>query len=592
MGGRLGVSILGPLEVTRDGDPVVVRAGMERTLLALLALSANEVVGRETLVDQLWDDHPPRTASTSLHGLVSQLRKELEPDRAAGEPGRALITHPPGYALALEPEAVDATRFERLLHDGRAAAGEGDPARARAVLAEALALWRGPALADVGRTSEIRAEALRLDELRLEALGDRIEADLALGRHQELVSELEGIVAREPLRERFREQLMMALYRSGRQADALEEYRRARELLRDELGIEPGPGLRELEQQILLQEPALAPPRSPAQRAARRRRLSLAVIGGLAAVGVVAVASWRIATGPPPIVAAPPAVAVLDPANGRVVDTVPVGSGPAAVAFGHGSVWVASADDGTVTRIDPRSREVERVIGVGKPCVHLAIGPGAVWVANGSAGTVTRIDPASDTIADTVDLSGSDPVVRTAVHAVAVGNGAVWAGTSASQLVRLDPTTGRITARYRVDGAPISLTAGLGSLWAGVMTEQVLRIDPGSGRVTARVPVLGAPYEVTIADGRVLVSAGSLWVVDPDVAFPAPTPRIGTDPVGAADVPGPGAWVAERRDGVAIELAPTGSDGRSPVDVGRDPSGIAYGAERLWISVREPTSVR
>lgn len=589
MGARLEISILGPLEVTRDGSSVVLPAGMQRALLALLAVSVNQVVPRERIVDQLWGDRPPETAATSLHGLVSQLRKALEPERHPGDPGTVIRTRPPGYELALPPEALDAARFEQRFHEGGAAAASGDLDGARRCLVDALALWRGPALADVRGPPDLQAESIRLDEMRLEALERRIAVDLELGRHDELVPELEALVAREPLRERLREQLMTALYRAGRQADALEEYRRARGTLRDELGVEPGPELRGLEQQILRQEPGLAPPRPHRPPSARRRTLGFAALGALVVAALAAVPFWRLASSDPAsLVAAPGSVAVIDPSRGRVIDVVPVAAGLASVAYGHGSVWAASADDGTVTRIDPQTRRSVKAIGIGKPCVDLAIGADAVWIANGSAGTLTRVDPVSNTVAKTIDLSGPDPVVSHSVQAVAVGQGWVWAVAGPGLLHRLDPTTGELDGSYQLGGAGLSIATGLGSVWVGTVNERVLRLDPRTGRVTARALVLGWPVDVEVADGRVIVSASSVWVLDPDTALPAPTPRVDTSPTGAADVPGPGAWVAERSGGDVVELVPAGREGRSPVPVGRDPSAIAYGAGLLWVAVREP----
>lgn len=248
--------ILGPLEVD-DGDrPVPLPSGRGRALLALLVLHAGEVVSAERLVDDLWGETPPPTAPTALQGLVSALRKRLEPSRRPGEVPGVLGTRPPGYVLAIDPDDVDANRFRRLLEE----AG-GLPASERAAqLHRALSLWRGPALAEFTYEPFAQAEIAALEELRLSALEGRIDADLALGRHGSLVGELERLVARCPLRERLRGQLMLALYRSGRQAEALEAYRAAREGLLEELGIEPGPALQRLEQAILRQDTSLDTP--------------------------------------------------------------------------------------------------------------------------------------------------------------------------------------------------------------------------------------------------------------------------------------------------------------------------------------------
>jgi DNA-binding SARP family transcriptional activator len=238
--------ILGPLEVVRDGVPVDIVGARQRSLLAALLVRANEVVSTDRLVDELWGANPPRTATTSLHNAVSQLRREL---------GDVLVTRPPGYVLRTTDGEIDAARFEALVVGAR----DAEPEQRAQRLREALALWRGRALVDALDAPAIEAEARRLEELRLVALEERIDADLELGRHAELVGELESLVAAEPLRERLRGQLMLAQYRSGRQADALQAYAAARRTLVDELGIEPSPALQRLHAEILRQDRSLSP---------------------------------------------------------------------------------------------------------------------------------------------------------------------------------------------------------------------------------------------------------------------------------------------------------------------------------------------
>ena len=237
-------ALLGPLEARLDGDLVTLGGVKQRSVLALLLLRPNEVVSTTRLIDELWDGAPPETATTALHGYVSQLRKALEPDRRTGEEGAMLVTRAPGYLLRTEPGDVDLDRFDALVAAARAAAGNGDPAQASAALAEALALWRGAPLADLADEPFARDALPPLEERRSAAFEDRIDADLALGRHAALVPELEAAVRDEPLRERLRGQLMVALYRSGRQGDALQAYADARRTLVEELGLEPGPALR------------------------------------------------------------------------------------------------------------------------------------------------------------------------------------------------------------------------------------------------------------------------------------------------------------------------------------------------------------
>ena len=245
--------ILGPLEVVGAGGVVTIRAAKLRALLALLLLHANTVVSTDALIDAMWPAGRPASGARLLQVYVSQLR------RALGEEGR-ITTRPAGYRLTVGPEELDGTRFERALAEGRAALAQGNPERARRVLGRGLALWRGPALADVGDLAEPHAEAQRLEELRLAALEARIDADLAVGAAGELVEELRSLVHRHPLREHLRGQLMLALYRAGRQSEALDSYADARRTLRDELGLDPGAALRALHAAVLRHDPALDPP--------------------------------------------------------------------------------------------------------------------------------------------------------------------------------------------------------------------------------------------------------------------------------------------------------------------------------------------
>ena len=246
---QLELRLLGPLEGSKGGDVLALGGQKPRALLAVLALEPGRVVSVDRLVEALWPGDPPETAAHAIQVYVSQLRKTLGAD--------LLLTRPPGYVLELEPEQVDAHGFAHLAEEGRTALESGDPAAAESALRDALALWRGPALADFLYEPFAQTEIARLEELRTAVLEERIEADLALARHAELVSELEALVQAQPLRERPRAQLMLALYRSGRQADALAAYRSARGTLVEELGVEPGPELRELEAAILRQDESL-----------------------------------------------------------------------------------------------------------------------------------------------------------------------------------------------------------------------------------------------------------------------------------------------------------------------------------------------
>jgi DNA-binding SARP family transcriptional activator len=245
--------ILGPLEVLDEGRPLLLPGPRQRGLLALLLLHANEVVSADRLIDELWPGEAPESGAAALQASVSRLRKAL------GSGGALLATVAPGYVLRIAPDQLDLYRFERRVEEAVGA----DPSTAAEKLREALALWRGAPLADFGYESFAQAAIGRLEELRLLALEKRVDADLALGRHAELVPELEALVLEHPLREGLRVQLMLALYRAGRQADALEAYQEARKTLVDELGIEPSPALQELEKAILRHDASLDLARGP-----------------------------------------------------------------------------------------------------------------------------------------------------------------------------------------------------------------------------------------------------------------------------------------------------------------------------------------
>jgi DNA-binding SARP family transcriptional activator/DNA-binding PadR family transcriptional regulator len=264
--GDLEVRILGPLEVVATGSLRPLGGFRQRATLALLLLHAGHVVSSDRLVKELWNDRPTKAAFRTLQSYVSHLRGALEPERPRGAAPEVLLTRASGYLLQIMPDQLDANRFERLFKEGSAALEAGNPGLAAAKLGESLSLWRGPALAEFADMAFAQGEIARLGGLYLVAVETRVEADLALGRHAELVGELEALIKEHPLRERLRAQLMLALYRSGQQAKALRVYRDTRALLVDELGIEPDAVLQRLEKAILLHKPELDwPPPEPGE---------------------------------------------------------------------------------------------------------------------------------------------------------------------------------------------------------------------------------------------------------------------------------------------------------------------------------------
>lgn len=313
MGAPMEFRILGSLEVVDEaGARIDIRGARERALLLRLLLSPNRVVPSGELIQDVWGERPPEDPTHALRVHISRLRKVL---RVAGGDGR-LITRAPGYVFAAGPETLDLAKFEALVAVARAHAADGDDAAGRAPLAEALALWRGPALVDAGDTPFFQAEAARLEELRLAATEARIEADLACGRHHEIVGELDGLTRAHPLRERLWGLRMVALYRAGRPADALRAYQEVRTVLREELGLEPSPALEALEGAILRHEPgldwSLFAPRATGASAIAGRDQPAPPVTSYARIGGVNIAYQVVGDGPIDIVLVPGFVSNID----------------------------------------------------------------------------------------------------------------------------------------------------------------------------------------------------------------------------------------------------------------------------------------
>src|SRR5919197_6083462 len=510
--------LLGPVEALRDGRPIALGGAQPRALLAVLLLHANEVVSRDRLIDSLWPDRAPGTAAHSLDVQISRLRKAFEPEEL-------LLTRSGGYVLEVDREQIDVHRFERLLGEGRKANAAGDPSEALGALEAALALWRGRALSDLAYEPFAQTEIERLEELRLVALEERIEAELALGRHDTAASELEALIAKHPNRERLRGQLMLALYRSGRQGEALRVYSDTRKLLVEELGIEPGQPLRELEQAILRQDPALDLPRRPL---ATRRRTAL--VGALALVlagGVTAAAVMLTngGTGSARALVASDSDVLVSARTGKVVGDADVRD-TAAVRFGAGSLWSVSSE-GELTRIDPASGRVLATIGLGivKPG-GLAFGEGSVWVTDAYSPTLLRVDPAVNEVVDRFSLP-TEGLVTDLTGEVAVGAGSVWVGhgqfNPGAWVERLDPATGRVQHRFSILGGDAdSLAFGDGALWVGSHAAGELRkIDPQTNTIAFTKPLRPQTNLCCVAVGggfawAALDPGGDLWKLAPD----------------------------------------------------------------------------
>ena len=488
-----------------DGDrPLVLGGPKQRAVLAVLVLHRGEVVATDRLIDELWGEHPPASAAKTVQTYVSNLRKRLGDG--------VLVTRGRGYSLEAERGRLDLDRFEALVAEGRAALGEGDAQRASDRLREALALWRGPALADFPYEPFAQGEIARLEEERLAAVEDRIDAELALGRHAALIGELEVLVREHPLRERVQAQLMLALYRSGRQADALERYRQARRMLIDELGIEPGPALQDLERAILTQDPELGGARRPVPPAASSRRVGqLLALAGVLLLAAAVAATLKLLGGNRGSAALASAsadsVALISPASAHPQASFPVGGNPSSLAVTAGAVWALNSDDQTVTRIDLASH-LERTYGTGGIPVDLAAGDGSVWVVNAASTraptafpgaptpfpeptSVSRLDPASALTLASIPLPRAPASAPPGSYQITVGPRGVWVIDADGSVSRIDPGGNRVVQTVS-DVNVSAIASGPEGTWAvenNAATGSIAQLSSDRGVVrTCRSP--------------------------------------------------------------------------------------------------------
>ena len=587
--------ILGPFEVLEDGRALQFAPGKEQALLAVLVLHRNERVSIDRLTDLLWDESPPESAPKMIRIYVSRLRRALA---AAGGAEQRLVTQAAGYRLRVEPDELDLDRFERLLGEGRAALAGGDPALAVARLHDAGSLWRGPPLAGFSEARFLEQESARLDELRLSAREERIEAQLALGEGPELLDELETLVREHPLRERPAAQLMLALYRAGRQAEALAVYKETRDRLVDELGIDPGRRLKELEQAILRQDPSLEPranlpapvsqPAPVAEPRTRRTRRAIALAAG-SAVAIAAAALIAIAlsgNGQRRVRLVADAVGVVR--DGRLADQAGIGGAPAAAAAGAGGIWVAGSGKNSVSRLDNQTLEVRQTIPVGGGPSGVAVGGGAVWVANGLDGTVSRIDPRANEVVQTTQV-GSGP------SAIAYGLGSVWVTNRSDQTVsRIAPGTGDVLETLAAGTDAAAIAAGDGAVWV---------VDQARGRVARLEPGLAAPVlTINVGNGpsAIALGAGSVWVantldstvsrIDPRLNRVVATIPVDAGPSSLAVADG-GVWVASELDETLARIRPQTNRIDRTIHLGQRPVAATAGAGSVFVAVgASPTS--
>jgi DNA-binding SARP family transcriptional activator len=571
---RWSFGVLGPLLVERDGLQVRVGSTKQRALLALLALDAGRAVPTSEIVDGLWGDDPPATATKTIQMFVSRLRRDLGPGSVD-----VLVTQTSGYALRAARADVDLRRVEDLVTVARAADG---PAGRLTAYTSALELWRGPALNDVADAPFVVSVRARLDELHAHVVEERIDADLALGREASVLAELRQLAAEHSLRERRQGQLVVALYRCGRQSEALDVIRVLRGQLRDELGLDLSPDLADLERRVLQHDPALTAsgPRAvvsvPDQatddpgdqtmvmRGASRPRGRAVLVGAavvvVAGLAVGAALIRRDGGSPAPAASThiieSDSVAVIS-ASGDAVADLPVGSSPGAVAVTPGHLWVGDIGDHTISEFALPSGRLLKTYGLPDSPVSLTPLGDQVWVGNGFGGTLSRILVPDQQL--TAPFFPQRPVAGLVATAASL-NG-LWVGLANRELLLLDPASlrpdvvvtlpervknmvalgsdvvtiprtgstirrvsalGAARALVEVPGQPEVLCAGFRSVWVGtVAPAAVLRIDPETGRVLQTFALSGEPTGIACASSGVWVAEGAAGVVERVPGTPA-----------------------------------------------------------------------
>ena len=512
------------------------------------------------------------------------------------------MTQPPGYVLRIESDQSDLAVFSRRVADARAARADGDLGEARAAFAEALDLWRGSPLGDLADEPFARPAIARLDELHLSAVEDRIDTDLDLGRHRDLLPVLDDLIGRHPLRERLRGQQMLALYRDGRQSEALEVYRQTRQLLAEELGVEPGRALQDLERRILNHDVALdvapatqmAVPDGTSGEGQRRRRRA-ATLAALLVLILAVAGAWGFglfeAEEQALAAAEGNTVALVDAATGDITRQVDVGHHPTSVAVAEGAVWVLNADDQTITRVD-EATGTAKTFGVGRTPADLAVGAAAAWVVVDGATALLRLDPATGVVEATVSLASPKPTagvgVTSAGTPVVTTKSSVWVVDPAGDVVRVDATTNRVVAR--IPGLEANTLAPDGDgIWVVTRQNALARIDPATNRVAETITVPSDSLtSVTSAAGFLWATdpvGGAVWRIEPGT----PRPVMKSIPLafGAAGIAATdqAVWVANGVAGVMSKIDADTGTVSDTIQMGNAPMSVAATDGGVWTTI-------
>ena len=618
--------ILGPLEVVGDGGPLALGTIKERVVLAVLLLHANEVVSRDRLIDELWGEAPPATARKAVNVYVSQLRKALA--RNGTDP---IETMAGGYRVAVVGDELDAGKAQRLLAVAADRVAAGDAAVAAELLREALRLWRGRTLAGLELESTGRHEIEQWEELRMTALMDRIDCDLTLGRHEQLVGELNRLVAEHPLRERLRAQQMLALYRADRQADALDAYQQARQALVDGLGIEPSSSLQRLQKGVLAHDPALELPTGtgvrsaaasvaepPAETAPRprvrpRRLLLVAAVAVATAAGVAVFAAGGHGRTTTSLHVTENSLLRINPTTGNVAAANPAGVEPGPIALTYtreksfvvpSRLWVVSRGDQEVSARAPDGRVLGSVGIPGAYDIAAAQGGGA-WVSERKpvVAFVQRVGTGGGSSAvgartSTVRVPGP------AAGAIAIGGGYLWVipgpiatGKEAAHVSLVNTATRRLVSSIPLNGETTAIAYGYGAAWIGTYDSR-----SGSSWVTVVRPGSEAPRKVRVGSGDgwgplaiaiggpgvwVLTSAGKLLEIGTELRIVQKFALAGDEPEHLAVTPG-AVWTINRSDFSLSEFNPSSGQPIRRIPLGSYasvPCGIAATTDAVWVTV-------
>ncbi len=621
--------LLGLIEASTDGAPLPIGGPRQRSVLADLVLHAGETVATAQLIDDIWGEQAPDSASHTLETYIFRLRQVL---RAPGSDA-AVITRPTGYLLETPPENVDVCMFRELARNGRAAADRRDDAMTASLLTDALALWRGPALADIRDAPFAVVAADRLSRERLTVVEQLLDARLAMGEDAELVPELDRLVGEAPYREHLHAQLMTALYRSGRQAEALEAFRRARRHLVGDLGIEPGPELRDLHLAMLRQAPELRhsprmthwpaarpapgpavgdppspanpPPASALEGAGQLRGSTAHTAGRMRPMrriadwrrlaGRRAVRHWALATAVVAAIgilvpvamsarsarAAPLADGIGELSGAALTSSVSLPGPPDAAIAADGSLWVASAEEDSVYRISPATDAVVQAVTVGSGPSAITADGDDIWVANTLDGTVSRINATVDQVVQTVPV-GAEPT------GVVAGDGRLWVTDAASStLLALNLASGQPVARIALPSPSFGVTFGAGAVWVTSPADNsVVRVDP-------RTDTAGNPIRVGSGPTAITFGQGSVWIaneLDSTVTRLNPaTDRVAMiqagDGVDALALSGHVIWAADRLAAELTRINGSTAAAGSPVSVDGTPVALAVVGGSLWVAV-------